>query len=284
MGTAPAALRAAITTDHFPQWSVTLIRPDGSSIPAATVVGGTVTKDAGAWPRTRATLVCALPTLTPAPLDDAFLPFGSRARFRWSVQGVTGSVLVADLLIVGTSVDRPAGTVTLTCADDSAQIDTVGFDIPSDSGPAKSATAFVTWAAQWARPITWPALVVAGSLPAGTIPTIDTTGISSAWSLIEQIATGVGGEAWFDAQRRLRLRAVPTPGTPAGSVARLAVGPGGTVTGYLSTLNRGPNAVYVRFGAGDDWGFWFDTDPTSPTFYDGTTMYGWVEDRTGPGP
>ena len=259
-------------TNHQPIHRVEVWKTTTKLISDLRVEEARITKDAGSVPRTTATVTVA--DLSP---DTARLltPFGSRLKFYAGIKypdATTELVLVADLDIIASRLSKPAGTLTLDCADPSALI-----SAQSTSGPLRPLHP-ATGTVAVIESITWilahiayyhgtHTLSVIGSPADANLPA-DYNIDGDPWDAIEQMADSIGCECFFTPARVPVLRT--TPDMAGAAVAALYTGAGGSVTVLDSAITRAPNILYL-YGAADAAGvarrgYASDTDTSSPTY------------------
>lgn len=250
---------------------VVTVTPVVGGVPGApvSVVGGDVTHDAGAWPRTTATLV--LPTaVTAAQTTPPAMPWGDQVLVDVAFR-VAGQLLpafrAATLDVHTADVDRPSGTLTLGCVSQEARVNEDRYDTRTAT-TAGTATDVITALVRRTLGAGWPVRL-------GTITTNLTLAAGAftleddVWPTVEAIADASGLEAFFDYDGALVIR--DTPRTTSAPHVQLTTGDGGTLTGYRSRRQWAHNRVALVYQEGNDpadprrVGVWQDTAAASPT-------------------
>jgi hypothetical protein len=239
----------------------------GAQPVTVTPMDGTLTWDAGEWPRT--TLRLTLPTtITPTLLPAAVSAYGGRVTltmgrtYRDRVETFTA----ATLAVAQVDVSRPDGQVRILATSYEALVNEDRYDTATDSdaGDLRDVvTAMVRRTLPDVQVVDQLGAVGSTILPEGAYSLA-----GDVWPSIERIMDDHGAEAWFDALGRLVLRLVPTPATTPNLTIRVG-GDGGTLTGYDSTRRWGPNRVSLVYS-------------TPP--YEGRTRHQFTDVTTGTSP
>lgn len=260
---------AALRSNHQPIHRVQLWRTSSLLIDNLRVESGAVTKDAGRYPRTTATVTIA--DTSPA-VAQLLTPFGYRLRFYRGLKypdNTTEVVLYADLDIVRSTFTRPENSLTLELVDPSGII--AGDTLPGPTRPpdVTSAQDAITWLIGRSQ-YYGPDVELADSTGAARPIAPDWVADGDPWDSVEQLADAIGAEAFFTPARAPVLRPVPPIKTSAD--AQLYTRDGGTVTDLESVLERAPNIVYVwgapQANGKPARGVAYDNDPNSPTNLD----------------
>lgn len=232
---------------HRPRWRASILDAAGSPlVPSLNVTGGQIIREEGTSPRVSANVdVPADPQWR--VLDQAYLPTGGRLAIEFSItdDGTGTWVTMADLDIAATALARPEDVWTIAAVDRSARIaldDLIRGHVPQFGG----STVADVIAAIVHR--TFPADPVTAVGPALTQLVPDKYGDEdvegSPWRLAEALAAEAASEVFYDAGRRVQIRPIPTAGAPRDA---LAVGPGGTVTGYVVKHELSINTVAALY-------------------------------------
>lgn len=266
----PATL-AALAVPHSPDVRVEAY-PHGHTDQAVPLElrGGDLVSSADSYDRTTCRLELPI-TYAPTGWGSLLTPDDARLRVTYGVGVGDPAAELARLWVERVSVTRPEGIVTVEAGTLAARISQAGFP-SADRRYSGLTTDVVPRIAHDALGWTPPSRVE-GSLTSGG-PTVTTAQVFSGdpWQAIESLLDAAGGEAYFDGED-LVMR--PQPVTKATADWSFAVGDGGTVTGYESTLERAPNVV--RLAVQDPAGTAADVvgtatatggaDPTGPYGY-----------------
>jgi hypothetical protein len=259
-----------VATNHTPLYRFEVWKTGTRLIADLKVAGGSIGKDASAWPRTTA----ALSVADTAPhVAQLCTPFGARVRIYRGVgypDNTTELLLLGDLDIVKSRFARPDGTLELDLADPAAAV--AGDVLP---GPLPKGNILVGDLIQsiLANTAYYGSHTLTSTAPyADLIRTpADYVLDGDKWDAIEQLADSVSAECWFTPARAPLLR--PEPVLKATADAALYALDGGTVTAISSELVRAPNAVYLYGGpdvAGKQIrGVAWDGAASSPTWVGG---------------
>lgn len=253
-----------------PLLRATFLDPDGNAIPAIAPVSpaGQYVCDASRWPRTEVTLT--LPTaITPDRTRSPVSPYGGGLLLDVgaSFLGVERWFRLATLDVVETTIDRPAGTITVRAASHEARVDEDAVDTRTTSS-AGTGTALVISLVRGTLGASHPVRNLVVSDPTYAAGAFVITG--NRWRTIETIADASGFEAWFDNTGALVLA---PPAVKASSPAiRYRTGDGGGLTGYTSGRGWAYNRVAQVYetvaggsGASRIVGLWEDTAAGSAT-------------------
>lgn len=267
--------------NHTPTYRVELWRTSTRLIADLKVESATVVKDASRYPRITANVSVADTSPSTAQLCT---PFGNRLRFYAGIRypdNTKEEVLVADLDIVSSRFNRPAGTLDMECADPSQRIAEDLIVAPYNAanfGYVQSAIQLLLTRTNWHnRQEAIDSTGTPVALPA------DWAASGDPWDSIEQLADSIGAECFFRPDRVPILQ--PIPAVKSTADATLWALTGGTVTAINSELIRSPNVVYVNGAPNETTGKFnrgvaYDNLSTSPTYIGGA--YGrvvLVEDR-----
>lgn len=274
---------AQIAANHAPLYRVEAWKTNQRLIANLAVDSATLTKDAGAYPRSTATVSVADTSPSTAQL---LTPFGTRLRFFRGLRypdNTTELPLVADLDITAASFRRPDNSLTLECADPSARV--AAATLPGPWRPPGNEVGAVRYVeaiqALINRGRAYPPAQIRDDSPNGNVSKMFVNKPWQAdgdpWDAIEQLLDPHGLECFFTPDRIPVIRAVPPVKTTAD--ANLYALAGGTVVATDSQLTREPNIIYV-LGEPDEvtgkqpMGYALDSAPASPTYYGGA--YGTV--------
>lgn len=248
------------------------------------VSDGYVLRDASQYPRTHAQVTCADTSVVPTTLSSKLTPWGNYLRIEYGLTdsaGVTTYLTIHDGPITRVAAYRPGGQITVESADPSAYSAAYIFQTDSTLIAGSNAAGYALAMVNGATP-GWGGWDNSGltTKQLNTILPADATTPAGTtyWQDLERVLDMIGAEAFFRPDRIVYYRTIPTISTP---VYVLATGPGGTVTGYESTLERAVNEVFLAYSNGVT-GIWQDTDPSSPTKIGSTAgHYGLYESRQG---
>ena len=263
---ATAAFIAAHNATYEPQWTVTITPPGGGDPVVQPVLGGSITKDAGRYPRTRWDV--DIPTdLMPGPPDTNLLPFGGTMQITYTLPHTSETLLVAAGPILASQITRPDGIWRVSGADPSARID-VDAVAPQEVNYVDGVPVV-----DWIRTLTERTLGPTTITATGDITTDLTdltnwqpqdTEVGNPWDWIERAATGSGAEAWFQPDGTLVLRDRPDLAAPVDSLNAAD-----HITGYSIAHERAYSRYVALFvDANRDYhghGDWQDTRVGSPT-------------------
>jgi hypothetical protein len=265
MITVPAGYLAAASKTHAPAWRVSMLSGAGDVVlDLIPFTGGSITKDATASPRSRATVT--IPTQpTPQLMDQRMIPVGQRLRFEYSIQHYGQWVTIADLDVVSSTISRPDSVWTLEAVDRAARI---GLDDTARGDWTPQTTGTLAAAIQYIVRRTFPDTVFsfAGPVLTQTVPP-DSKTFGDTWQLAVRMAELAGSELFFNAHDRVCVcRPVADIATPVDSVQ---AGEFGTITRYDLTHEMGYNTVAMRYLSADGGdvlrtGLWTDSRADSP--------------------
>lgn len=276
---------------HRPVWSAVArsyygAPPKAMDLSLTSSDPGTLTKDAGTWPRTQLQLTVPEREANPHTVSDVLMPWATTVALTFGYvdqSGQPSTVLVATVRLIVTEADRPGGLLRLTCADRSSLTDAAQVAATQTYVAGTTVRAAILAAAAMDGLGAVSELnQLTGAQNAVTVPT-GYSWYGSPWKAIEDLADLIGAEVFYDAAERLVLRTPPVPAiTP---LFTFTGGGAGVLTGMSSRVERAPNSValvYDRANAsGPVIGLWNDTR-TGPTQLGG--VYGTrrvVEERTG---
>lgn len=250
------------------------VTPYGSAevVPVPVLSGAAVTDAQDTW-RSSASLR--------TPFDSevwALVRGWAAARLTVAVDCVTtaGQVVPVPVFlgVVRTAgVDRPGDGIDLTAASYASVVSDLPMTAAGTSPAGPSAAAAIQTVISGALPgalfeVLADAPAVAASWPAG----------AARWPVVEALADGAGLEVWQTPEGVFRIDVQPEAGPMPPPVDHLRVGEGGAVTASGSDYNR--EALANGYGLVAEWvdgsgvsrsaaGWAYDTDPDSPTRWDG---------------
>jgi Domain of unknown function (DUF5047) len=235
------------------------------------ILDGSVTVDAASGARRQLTLTVA---------DPGFLPVAETAPYGVEITTARGirypdgatELVPLGVFTVETMTATDGGPVTVTGPDRAKTVTDARFLTPHPSDTGHTVAEEIED-------------LVLSALPAGVTAAFTNTGDLGGdatpsvvwdrerWDAVQELATGVGAEVFFDAAGDVALRPVPAITDPIVWVAR--VGPAGALTGHTRGIGRTDTynvvvalgertdgAAPVRYEARDD-------TPTSPTYTGG---------------
>lgn len=291
----PSRVKSAYGTVHEPKCRVTFYHPNGTSSATLPVLEGSITHDMTQWPTQTASLTIQTGSITPAALPAALTPYGGWAVIELGATIPNGATIATDywtqatLKVRQVETDYPSGRLTVQLVDVSAKINERGFDTPYKSTAAMTTSAMVT------------ALVAGDATIINNLGSLNRTIPSgheadgNVWDAVTGILQAAGAQARIDPLGRVVLEPVPTLNTTTPDQA-FTFGTRGTLTGYQTRLEWGPNRIAIRYtdpawraptGSGPQdapitLGVWEDTTTGSPTHvtgYYGRHTYVWSKQQ-----
>ena len=260
----PAWWLDAASTTHRPQWTAEVLGTAGQLLAVLPITAGQLTRAEGSAPRVAANV--DLPSQPqPQRLDQQYLPTGIRLRLRYRI-GEAGWVTMADLDVEATALSRPDDTWTMAAADRSQRVSDDG--LVRTGAPAIAGLTVSDAVALLVRR-TFPGTTVNATGPATTQRVPDSYNEDqpdgSPWQLAEALCAEAQSEVYYDADRAVRVRPIPSIGTP---VDTLTVGPTGNVSAYVVRHELTVNSVALRYTGTEGQllrlGTAEDRRPTSP--------------------
>lgn len=273
MQSVSAQFLAAIRAPHTVRSYVDVM--NGSTVLYADVpiASGSVTLDRTADVRGRVEL--ALPAdaaLVPDSITDLLAPNGNELRVRRGIQiGSTWEgVALGVFRITNVQVSDPERTIKITGLDRSQVIREANFEdayvIAPGTNYVTALAAMVTNAAAW--------IPMSFMTTTATTPTLiyDKVDEGGRWKALQEMATALGGELFFNGAGTLILRAEADPGaTPVWGVDDGAAGVIVKVDRAWSRDQSYNAAIVTSSGPGIPYrSIARDTDPTSATYYFGS--------------
>ena len=233
---------------------------------------GTVTLDRTAAQRGRCSVTLAEPLQIPTPTGGILTPYGYELAISRGVRYPSGTVELIPLGVFPIQTSTLDGVTRLTSisAIDRSQmvVDARLEDAVAIAAGTNYATAIQTIIGNAVSGLTFNFVATTY-----TTPDLVFEAQADRWATCVNMATSIGCELYFDGTGVCVLRAEPTfSAVPAWT---LSEGEGGLLTGAELAMDRGP--AYNRvIATGENTslatvprGVWTDTDPSSPTFYDG---------------
>lgn len=269
-----------------PAVRVTAYRPGSTATLDVPVTSGTVTKDAGTYPRTRVTLDCADTSLIPITLSDLLQPNGNwlAVDYGYADPGteVTAWLRIHDGPITRVLSSRPGSLLTIESADPTILVSGDDQWAPTTYATGTNYAAKVAEVIVTARYATTVVNTLTAAQKLLTVP-VDWSWTGDPWAAVEYLMDLIGGEAYLDSTRALILRPHPITGTVAFA---FRTGETGTITGYDSEQVRPFNSVQLLYtptaGGTANLGLWEDLNPSSPTYVNGPMgRYVYTERRIG---
>ena len=224
---------------------------------------GTLTRDAGQWPRV--TCEFTVPgAITPEITAPPVSPFGGTVVISQGIRTSDGRDLLAvtaSLVVTGVAIDRPSGDIVVSAASYEAVVNEDRQDSKSASA-AGTGVQLVTTAVQRTLGGTWPVSAAVSADRAFGAGAWQYDG--DVWPTIEDITTAVGAEAYFDAGGGLVIR--DRPAKTSAPAVTLRVGEHGALTGYSSNRRWAANRVAMVYDDGTNRvvGVWQQNDAASP--------------------
>jgi hypothetical protein len=247
----------------------------GSGTPTVLPVKGCiVTKDAGAYPRTKSAITIADLAYLPDTLDSLLLPWRTRVKIEAEVaEGDTPiRIPVTQGWLYQTQVTRPASEFTVSVADFSSRIASHTIEKPYTPAATTKVRDVIKRLVRRTSETYAAAMQFDAAVPDDQYG--DLGAISgNPWEAIERLADTVGCEVFVRYDDVMVMRPIPSLGT---SRSRIAVGGGGLLVASNTVVERQVNRVVIRFdgqrkangqAAPPVYGVWqvSDTSPTSPT-------------------
>ena len=247
-----------------------------------------VTKDAGAYPRTKAAITVADLEYAPTTLDALLLPWNTQIQVEAEVTDgqTTITIPVAHLWLDEVTINRPDSNFVLSAPDFSQRI--ADHWLEKAYTPTKGTRVQDAIKALIRRSSQSHAdrMVITAGVP--TLPYGDGGALTgNPWAAIEKLADMIGCECFLRYDDVVILR--PVPLLAATGLFNLDAGTGGILTNSSTTVARAYNRVVEHFGnqkdangkaLADRYGVWESTtSPTNPS-----SGYGYVtlvENQTG---
>jgi hypothetical protein len=204
------------------------------------VIDGSLTLDGGS--QERVTLTATVPIeFAPDEWSDLLIPDDAVARVYFGL-GVGPEVKVGTVWLDECRIRRPEGTVTLTGFSRATRVSQAGFPF-GDRRYTGTCVEVAQKIVADALGVSVPVQVIGGL----TGPQVSAEEVFNGdpWQAVEDLMDAAGGEAYFNADDVLVMRAVPKADPPASW--GLHVGDGGTLTRYEVALTRAPNEVRMEF-------------------------------------
>lgn len=236
------------------------------------LTAGTVTLDRTAAQRGRCDVTLAEPLEIPTATGGLLTPYGYELAVSRGVRYPSGAVEVLPLGVFAIQTSALDGVTRLTALQGIDRSQMVVDARLEDAVAIAAGTNYAT-AIRDIIAAAVPGLTYTFAATPYTTPALVFEAQADRWSVALNMATSIGCELYFDGTGVCVLRPEPTfSAVPAWT---LSEGEGGLLTGAVLSMDRAP--AYNRvIATGENTslgtvprGVWTDTDPSSPTFYDG---------------
>lgn len=276
MRTVTAAWDTAIRNSHQMRTEADVLYNGTAVLTGLNIVDGGITYDRAASVLARCNLTLAEPTLLPGTTGDLLSPYGYEIAIRRGVVYGNSTVETVPLGVFPIQKSDTDGVTllrTTTMFDRSQRIVDADFE---DVYSVAAGTNYVT-AIQSLILAGVPSTVFSAVSTTFTTPALTFAAFSGRWKAAQQMARSIGMEIFFDGYGTCVIRNEPDvrSTTPVWEISETVGATRGVLLGMKVSQTRDDvyNRVYVSAqNAGNTAqyrGFATDTDPASPTYYDG---------------